>query len=36
MYLICLVMIFVTDLIVFKSIYTIKLKIFDWIIDKSV
>ena len=36
MYLICLVMIFVIDLIVFKSIYTIKLKIFDWIIDKSV
>lgn len=29
-------MIFVIDLIVFKSIYTIKLKIFDWIIDKSV
>ena len=29
-------MIFVIDLIEFKSIYTIKLKIFDWIIDKSV
>ena len=32
----CKAMIFVIDLIVFKSIYTIKLKIFDWIIDKSV